>query len=219
MLRVALFEKHELLRQLLSDIITSAGRYELVVATADVNEFKAQVEACADIAIAVLGVVGDEDGGCGLLLWLRKLRPAVRNLVLGLEAKQARTERAVNGGAACVLCNRAGPKEVGTALEKLSVPGGTYFDHLVQEVYRPAAPAANGTARKPAEEPTVSDAEMRVLKVVLKPGAATDKEIAQLLDLSPATVRSHLRRLYEAFGVSGRQGLIDKARSQGYHLL
>jgi DNA-binding NarL/FixJ family response regulator len=214
--RVALFEAHGLMLPHLEAIIPTLGPYELVLATGDALFFRQRVSDCGHLDIAVLSVLGAEEACCALMQELSRERPEVRMLVLSVAARQPSTERVVHNGAACVLCAADGRQELATALQKLSVPGSTYFDRLVLELYRPAS---KGAAVELAERPPVSDAEMRVLKVVLKPGAAADKEIAQLLDLSLATVRTHLRHLYEAFGVSGRQGLIDKARSWGYHLI
>lgn len=212
---VAVFERNALLRELLTRLIPALGPYTLALVTDNAEAFEAHLKSEPAMRIAVVGVVGDEDAGCALLLRVRKACPAVATLVLGFSPKRASTDRAVNGGAASVLCNTACSRVLGTALERLSVPGGTYFDHLVQELYRPAR---KDTPEKPAEGPRISDAELRVLKALLKPGGASDKEIAQLLDLELPTVRTHLRHLYKAFDVSGRQALIDKARSLGYHL-
>lgn len=212
---IAVFERNVLFRELLTRLIPSLGPYTLSIVTSDAEAFEAHLKSDPSIRIAVLGVVGDEDAGCALLLRVRKAYPDVGVLVLGFCPKRASTDRAVNGGAASVLCNSACSQVLGTALAKLSVPGGTYFDHLVRELYRPTS---KGPAEKPAEGPRISDAELRVLKALLKPGGASDKEIAQLLDLELSTVRTHLRNLYKAFDVSGRQALIDKARSLGYHI-
>ena len=212
---IAVFERNVLFRELLTQLIPTLGPYTLSVVTGDAEAFEAHLKSDPSIRIALLGVVGDEDAGCALLLRVRNVCPDVGVLVLGFGPKRASTDRAVNGGAASVLCNSACSRVLGTALGKLSVPGGTYFDHLVQELYRPAG---KGAGEKPAEGPRISEAELRVLKAVLKPGVASDKEIAQLLDLELPTVRTHLRKLYKAFEVSGRQALIDKARSLGYHI-
>ena len=214
--RVAVFERNALLREMLTEIIPALGPYTLSMVTEDADAFVAHLKSDPAIRIAVLGVVGDEDAGCALLLRIRKECPAVGNLVLGSTPQRASTDRAVNGGAAGVLCNTACSKELGKALAKLSVPGGTYFDHLVRELYRPAS---KGGGEKALEGPRISDAEMRVLRALLKPGGAADKELAQLLDLEVPTVRTHLRHLSKAFDVRGRQALIDTARSLGYHLL
>jgi DNA-binding NarL/FixJ family response regulator len=213
---IAVFERNALFRELLTGLIPTLGPCTLSLLTDDADAFEAHLKSTPAIRIAVLGVVGDEDAGCALLLRVRKAYPAIATLVLGFTPKRASTDRAVNGGAACVLCNTACSLELGKALAELSVPGGTYLDHVVQEIYRPAR---KETPEKPIEGPVISEAEMRVLKALLKPGGASDKELATLLDVGVTTVRSHLRKLYKALDVSGRQALIDKARSMGYHLV
>ena len=61
-------------------------------------------------------------------------------------------ERVGHNGAASVLSTADGCAELATALEKLSVPGGSYFDRLVLELYRPMG---IGAAVEPAERPLV----------------------------------------------------------------
>lgn len=97
--RIALFERNTITRQALTDLIPSLGPYTLVVDTDDAVAFKAGVKGGGDIAIAALGVVGDEEAGCAPLLWMRKYLPGARNLVLGFTPMKPSTERAVNGGA------------------------------------------------------------------------------------------------------------------------
>jgi len=214
--RVVLFEAHELMRPHLEAMIPTLGPYDLVFATGDAAVFRQRMQDCGPFDIAVLSVLGAEEACCALMRELTRERPTVRKLVLSVTARQTSTERVVQNGAACVLCAGDGRGELAMALEKLSVPGSSYFDRLVLALYGSAGKASD---EQPAERPRISDAEMRVLKVVLKPGGAADKDIAQLLDLKITTVRSHLQHLYEAFDVGGRQALIDKARSLGYHLV
>lgn len=213
---VAVFERNALLREVLTQLIPALGPYTLSLVTDDADTFQAHLKSDPAIRIAVLGVVGDEDAGCALLLRVRKECPAVANLVLGFSPKRASTDRAVVGGAACVLCNTAGSKELGKALAKLSEPGGTCFDHSVQELYRPTQgdPAAKQQADRPALPPTA----MRVLKLLLKPGGAVYKEVAALLGMEMSTFHTHRRALFKKFGVHHYQELVDKARVLGFHL-
>jgi DNA-binding NarL/FixJ family response regulator len=55
--------------------------------------------------------------------------------------------------------------------------------------------------------------QLEILVLVSK--GCTNKEIARLLELSPETVKSHLRDIFLRFGVNNRIEAIDFARSNG----
>lgn len=68
-------------------------------------------------------------------------------------------------------------------------------------------------ARRGGQGPSLSPTQLRVLTHLS--GPYTVPEIAKAMFVSRATVRTHVRRLYAALGVSGRGAAVDRARKLG----
>lgn len=85
-----------------------------------------------------------------------------------------------------------------------------YTDHLVRQAQRhraaPARPAAS-----PCEP--LSDREAEILRALAH--SMSNKRIAQVLGVSPETVKWHLRNVYGKLGVVGRDDAVARARDLG----
>jgi len=77
---------------------------------------------------------------------------------------------------------------------------------------RPAPPPFDGNP-KGQEALGISGRELEVLKELA--AGHTNKEIAQRLDVSPNTVKTHVARLYEKLGAKRRTDAVKKARELG----
>jgi LuxR family maltose regulon positive regulatory protein len=103
--------------------------------------------------------------------------------------------------------------ELGRPMADLLKRAMKHGDH-VREILaafgaRASAPAAD--ARQPVEPLTNREEEiLELLEQRLR-----DKEIADRLCISPGTVKSHLKNLYQKLGVGGRRAAVTKARRLG----
>ncbi len=101
-----------------------------------------------------------------------------------------------HGGAAGVLPSSAQPEELVDALRAVRA-GGRYVPRQVQDEVH-----ARLVARRPHPYVTLTTRQREIL--ALAACGASGPDIAELLSLSEATVRSHLRIAYGKLGVSGR---------------
>lgn len=87
---------------------------------------------------------------------------------------------------------------------------GFYVDHLRQQAqrHRPAATRPAISLREP-----LSDRELEILRALAH--SMSNKRIAQVLGVSPETVKWHLRNVYGKLGVAGRDEAVARGRDLG----
>lgn len=85
-----------------------------------------------------------------------------------------------------------------------------YVDHLRQQVQR-YQPVQRQSAAVPSEP--LSDRELEILRSLAH--SMSNKRIAQVLGISPETVKWHLRNVYGKLGVMGRDDAVARARDMG----
>jgi DNA-binding NarL/FixJ family response regulator len=107
---------------------------------------------------------------------------------------------AVDRGAAGFLSKAADLPEIVAAIRAVAA-GGTAF-----------SAAALRTSRTARRRP--SDRELEVIRLVME--GATNAEIATTLGLSEKTVESHLRRLFDRYGLLSRTELAVIAIDEGW---
>ena len=70
--------------------------------------------------------------------------------------------------------------------------------------------------RRPSSPGTVDSLTTRQIEILeLLRKRLRDKEIAEELVISPATVHQHLKQIYRKLGVNGRRHAVEKAESLG----
>jgi DNA-binding NarL/FixJ family response regulator len=124
--------------------------------------------------------------------------PAV--LLLSGFAQPSLVRAAVDRGAAGYLDKGADLSEILAAIRTVG-GGGTAF-----------SAAALRTSRTAPRRP--SDREIEVIELVM--AGATNAELATALDLSEKTIESHLRRLFDRYGLVSRTELAVMAIDQGW---
>ena len=82
----------------------------------------------------------------------------------------------------------------------------------------PAAPAVTALVvivlvPRAAREDAVSETEVQIARLVV--GGLSNKEIADALYVTPATVKTHLAHIYAKLGATGRQDAVARAVALG----
>jgi DNA-binding NarL/FixJ family response regulator len=96
---------------------------------------------------------------------------------------------------------------------RLVLAGGRYLPPRVAEIV--AGLRARTAPAPPAEAPygRISERQREVLSCLAR--GRSNKEIAELLSLSPATVKSHVAHILAVLGASNRTEAVMSARAQG----
>jgi DNA-binding NarL/FixJ family response regulator len=125
--------------------------------------------------------------------------PECRIMVVSASINPADKRQALDAGAATFVNKASDPQDLMSAISSL-LDGGDFTPPV--DAVQALSARFNLTPR-----------QLEILVLVSK--GCTNKEIARLLDLSPETVKSHLRDIFLRFGVSNRMEAIDFARSNG----
>lgn len=197
-------DDHALIRDALAGAV--AGRWpDATVAQA--GDFPAAWAAATghDLILADVNMPGAT--GAEGIARLLALAPATPLLVITGVADDAMLLALLGLGVAGFLGKNEGSAVILAAIE-LVLAGGRYLPPRVAEL-------AAGAATMPERAPSpVSPRQREVLRLIA--GGRSNKEIAQALHVSPATIKTHVASAIAAVGALNRTDAAVKARSRGW---
>ncbi|MER5642553.1 response regulator transcription factor [Kitasatospora sp. NPDC002227] len=202
MIRVLLCDDHAVVRAGLRALLSSAPELEIVGEAASGEEALAAVARHRpDVVLMDLQLGGGIDG----VETTRRLTAAAdppRVLVLTTYDTDADITRAIEAGATGYLLKAERPEELFTAITA-AAEGRTTL----------SAPVATRVmARLRAPRPTLTARERDILAQLAQ--GLGNREIAQALFISEATVKTHLGRVYAKLGVDNRAAAVAAAKEQ-----
>jgi len=130
---------------------------------------------------------------------VRGMCPECRIMVVSASINPVDKRQALEAGAAMFVTKASEPMELLDAVRSV-LDGGEFAE--------PAQVPVSLSSRF-----NLTPRQLDILVFVSK--GCTNKEIARLLELSPETVKKHLRDIFQRFGVANRVEAIDFARSNG----
>jgi DNA-binding NarL/FixJ family response regulator len=136
--------------------------------------------------------------------------PAVEVLVFTVFDEEEKVIEAVKAGASGYLLKGAPAAKVVEAIREVHAGGSVIQPNLARRLLRhfhvPEDPKASAPASPPLREepPTrpLTAREIEILRLIAK--GLSNNEAAHVLDLSRATVRTHLEHIYEKLDVTNR---------------
>lgn len=194
-LRVAVVEDDAGIRKSLCDLLDGAPGFTCVAAFSSVEDAAAHFDGGADVVLMDIGLPGLSGiEGVGLL---RARHPAVPIVMLTVFDDPERVFEALKAGAVGYLLKRTPPAELLAALEDVRAGGapmsGSVARNVVESFRLPASPEAGAA---------LSAREREVLALLAQ--GYRYREVAEALFVSPETVRTHIRRIYEKLHVRSR---------------
>ncbi len=204
--RVLVADDHPLFREAVVRAVRERPDLELVGEAAD---GRAALDAIRELGpdVAVVDVKMPELDGLRVLNAVTRDGLPTRVVLLTAFLDGSTAFAAVAGGAAGFLSKDADRRRITDTIAAVS-RGETVIGPEAQ-----AGLAEEIRARGAKERPGLSDREREVLVHIAAGRSAP--EIARLLFLSPATVKSHLGALYEKLGVSDRAAAVAEAMRRG----
>ncbi len=210
-LRILIADDHTLMRQGLRKILETEPDWTVIAEAGDGREAVRQaVEHQPDIVI--LDVAMPLLNGVEAVQQIHRRVPHVRLLVLSMYADEAYVTRAVRAGAAGYLLKDSADTDLIRAVAAVA-QGKSFFSPGVARVL------LDEYVRQLAERgitdryDTLSEREREVFQLVAE--AYSSKEIATLLQISPATVETHRAHVMEKLDVHSTAEIVLYAVRKG----
>ncbi len=189
-IRILLVDDQRLFRQSLKHLLEQDPQIQVVGEAADGQEAVVQAtELQPDMVLLDVELPGLSGPQAARLI--RERLPKVKILMLSVHDEDARIRESLSGGAAGYIIKDADHREFLRIIKQTMDGAPISSPFLVVPGQSSPSPLASLTAR-----------ERQILSLLGE--AMSNKEIAQTMNLSPETVKSHLQRIYAKLGVGSR---------------
>jgi len=211
-IRVLIADDHAILREGLRALLSTTDDIDVVGEAGDGLEAIERVRALRpDVVIMDAAMPGL--GGLEATLELRRSDPGLKIVVLTQYEDREYIRRFLQAGVSGYLLKKSAGKELASAIRAASRGGLVLDPEVAKEALREPAPASGPGAGGSSRYDSLTDREKQVLKLVAE--GRSNKEVAELLDISVKTAMSHREHIMEKLGLHSRTELIKFALREG----
>ena len=196
--RVMLVDDHELVRQGIATMLSSAPDIQ-VVGEARTGREALELARKELPDIVLMDVRMPDMDGLEATRKIKEERPRTAVIMVTMHDNPAYLRDAVRAGAAGYLLKDVSKDELVDAVRQVSTGGAFIESQMLKGMLSEMKPA--GTASSPAAK-NLTKREREILSLVAE--GMSNREIADKLVLSPETVKSHVAAILEKLNVSDR---------------
>ena len=210
-LRVLLGDDHTLMRQGLRKIMEERPEWEVV---AEVGDGREAVKKCLALKpdVAVLDVAMPLLNGIDATQQIAKKVPETKVLVLSMHSDEVYVTRALQAGATGYMLKDSAGKDLLKGIASVAA-GQAYFSPAIARLMLDDyVRHVSGTDVIDRYE-TLSAREREIFQLIAE--ARTNKEVAELLEISPATVETHRARILQKLDIHNTAELVLYAVRRG----
>lgn len=209
-IRVVIADDHELVREGTRQLLANHEDIEVVEVAADgVSGMEAIRRSKPDVALVDISM--PLMSGIEVTRQTTVELPAVAVLVLTVHNEQEYVRALLEAGAAGYLLKDIGEADLVRSIRAVHAGESVLHPDVTKALF--AALALNGDDSADTAMP-LTDRELEVLK--LAAAGSSNREIAVSLDLSPRTVQTHLRNMFEKLGVASRTQAVITGLREGW---
>jgi len=199
MTKVAIVEDNATLRQYLAEFIGGTPGHRCVCACASAEEAFVKIPG-AQPNVVLMDIHLPGESGIACTARLRQKMPDLQVIMLTVYKDIKMIFQALKAGACGYVLKRSDEKEILDAIAEVRAGGAPMTSEVARMVVRSFMEAPAET--NPAGTDQLSARELEILALVAEGFA--NKEIASRLNISNATVRTHLMHIYEKLHVRCR---------------
>jgi DNA-binding NarL/FixJ family response regulator len=209
-LQVYLLAENRLFREALTRILNKQSEIRVAAATAfhrtllePIAELKPDILLCDSSALCGID--------SGFIPRLRKLLPAIKTIMIGMDADPEIFLQSVHQGVVGYVLKDASAAEVATAVRAVVNNSAYCPQGLLFTLFEAVAQrrAVSPTARV-KREMGLSRREQELIHMISE--GLTNKEIASQLNLSEQTVKNHVHRMLRKVGAKDRLMIVERWR-------
>jgi len=209
-LRLLIADDHTLVRQGLRRILEGQPGWEVVAETGDGRE---AVRLAAELRpdVVLLDIAMPHLNGVEAMQQIERRVPGVRVLVLSMYSDEAYVTRAIRAGASGYLLKDSADTDLIKGITAVA-QGKSFFSPAAARVIvdNYARPTATGVADR---FDSLSEREREVFQLVAE--GYSNKEVAEMLHISPATVETHRAHVMEKLDLHSTAELVLCAVRRG----
>jgi DNA-binding NarL/FixJ family response regulator len=208
--RVLLVEDHTVVRQGLRKILENDPQIEIIGEVGNGREALSAAERLTP-NVAIVDISLPSLNGIEVTRQLAKVAPNTRVLILSMHTDEAYVRQSLKAGAKGYLLKDADDQDLLRAVSALS-GGGSYFSPVISRMLLDGY-LHDGPQVSTDELSVLSDREREVLQLVAE--GKSNKEVAQLLNLSVSTVESHRKHIMEKLDLHNTAAMVRFAVRKG----
>lgn len=208
--RILIADDHAIVRDGIRALLIAAGEFEVVAEASDGHE-------AIDLAVAkrpdliLMDIAMPGLGGLEATIEIRKRVPQAKIIVLSQYGDPEYVRRFVRAGVSGYVLKKAAGADLVTAIRAV-LRGGLVLDpEIAREAVHPSGAPIDTDA--PDAYETLTDREKQILKLVAE--GHSNKEVAELLNISVKTAMSHREHVMAKLQVHNRTELIRFALRTG----
>ena len=210
-LRLFLGDDHTLVRHGLRKILEERPDWEIVGEADDGRSAVKKVVALQpDVAILDIGM--PLLNGIDATRQIVHKAPSVKVLILSMHSDETYVTRALNAGATGYLLKDSAGKDLIKAVTAVS-QGEAFFSPAVSRLMLDDYMRRAATSGVTERYDTLSDREREIFQLVAE--GRSNKEVAELLGISPATVETHRARILQKLDIHNTAELVLYAVRRG----
>lgn len=210
-LRLLIGDDHTLFRHGLRRILEDRKDWE-IVAEADDGRSAVRKAVALKPDVAILDIGMPQLNGIDATRQIMRKVPGVRVLILSMHSDETYVTRALNAGATGYILKDSAGKDLLRAVAAVA-EGRSFFSPSVSKLMLDDFVRRAAKTEVADRYETLSDREREILQLVAE--GRSNKEVAALLEISPATVETHRARVLQKLDVHNTAELVLYAVRRG----